>query len=223
MVRINLLPREILERRKYERFYPYVFIVGGVLLAIVLFAFLALQFTVNAKREELQQTQQNAEQLRSQAEDFSIFEQKEQELLARQEIANLALAGRIPVGVRAEEVSMVLPEQIWLQRMVIDQSEGLRLNGYTPGSMPVESDSDMNESFKSLAAVLVRVNELPEFFDCWLTNASFALFGAFDETLYPDGGDADTIEFEATAKVSRPPTPTVESAAPAPPSASENQ
>lgn len=223
MVRINLLPREILERRKYERFYPYVLIVGGILLAIVLFAFLGLQFQVNALREELQQTQQNAEQLRGQAEDFSIFEQKEQELQARQEIANLALAGRIPMGTTAEEVSMVLPEQIWLQRMVIDQSEGLTLNGYTPGDDLPDSDSRMAEWFKPLAAMLVRVNELSDVYDCWLTDASFSLFGEFDEVQYPDGGDARVIEFEATAKVSRPPTATVESAVPAPPPAPENQ
>ena len=32
MLRINLLPPEILERRKYERFYPWVVLVGVLVL-----------------------------------------------------------------------------------------------------------------------------------------------------------------------------------------------
>ena len=32
MMKINLLPREVLERRRYEKWYGYVFIAFGVLL-----------------------------------------------------------------------------------------------------------------------------------------------------------------------------------------------
>ena len=36
MMRINLLPREVLERRRYEKWYGYIFIGFGVLLLVIL-------------------------------------------------------------------------------------------------------------------------------------------------------------------------------------------
>jgi Tfp pilus assembly protein PilN len=179
MVRINLLPKEVLERRRYEKWYGYVFIVFAVLLALVAIMWGYFWFSGAQKNGDLQLLQEQSQKLRTQADAFSIFEQKEQDLVKRQGVASTALAGRIDLGRLGEEVSLVLPDEVWLQSMGISQTDGLTLAAYTPYS----SSHSMDVSYKSVAKTLVRVNELADVFDVWLTaanNSSFTGFAAVD-------------------------------------------
>jgi Tfp pilus assembly protein PilN len=129
MIRINLLPPEIIERRKWERFYPIVFVVAAGLIAIVLVVWFGLQLAVNQRNDELQQTMTRTAALTSQADAFAIFERKQQELVAREAIAATALAGRIDMGSLAEDISLVLPDETFLVNMNCDQDMGLILGG----------------------------------------------------------------------------------------------
>jgi Tfp pilus assembly protein PilN len=127
MLRINLLPPEIIERRKWERFYPYVFLAVGLLVIVVLVVWSGLQITVNQRNDVLQQTKTTTEQLSAQAEAFSIFERKQQELEARRAIADAALAGRVDMARLAEDVSLVLPDETFLVTLSCDEEQGLSL------------------------------------------------------------------------------------------------
>ena len=132
MVRVNLLPREIIDRRKYEQWYRYVFIgVVGVAL-IVLFVYAGLYMMVQQKNDELQSLQEQVMQYQAQADAFGVFEVKEQELISREQVAQTALAGRINMGRLAEEISLVLPDEIWLGSITLSEETGVVLDGFTP-------------------------------------------------------------------------------------------
>jgi Tfp pilus assembly protein PilN len=212
MVRINLLPAEIVERRKYERYYPYVFIVGGVLLAIVLVTSFALTMFTSQRTEQLQQAEETVNSLNQQSAALAIFEEQQQALAERQNVASQALAGRGDMGKLMEEISLVLPEPLWTQSMVLDEEKGLELQGFTPDS----EGTKISEGYKSVAAGLVRINSLDALNDVWLTTAASEDYSEFQGS--SAGGSAATVAWELTAKIVKPADDSAPSAVPAPPS-----
>jgi len=216
MVRINLLPAEIIERRKYERFYPYIFIAGAVLLAIVLVLWLGLQVFITQRSDQLQQAEEAVTNLSEQSRALAIFEEQRQSLESRRTVAQAALAGRIDMGRIMEEVSLVLPDPLWLESMKLNQDTGLEVAGYTPDAVEAQID----ESYKSIAAGIVRLNSLDDLNDVWLTMAGSEPYNGYqgDET----GGSLRSVAFEATAKIIKPTDEaTTNTAVPAPPSAGQ--
>jgi Tfp pilus assembly protein PilN len=210
MVRINLLPREIVEKRKWERYYPIVFTVAGIGLAVVLVAAVGLFLWVQNQRQLLQDTQQQAQKLAAQAQQFAIFEQKEQVLTQRSSIAQSALDGRVNWARVANEVSLILPDEVWVTSIKGNQTSdfGLQLTCITPYFDPSAAD----EGYKSAAKCIARLNSLPDVYSTWLNNATAGTVGLGQNT------DADTVSFSLSAKVLKPVGAPVAVAVPAPPS-----
>ena len=123
MIRINLLPPEIIERRKYERFYPYVFVAGGILLAVLLVSWGGLQFVVQARADALQQTRESTQQITEQAKALSVFELREAEFEVRQQAASTALADRVNMGGLAADITLVLPDEVWIERLQVNEDK----------------------------------------------------------------------------------------------------
>lgn len=196
MIRINLLPPEILERRKYERFYPIVFIVAASLIAVVLITWGVLRFAVGASESDLQKIEQSASDLLAQAESLKVFELKEQELAARQSVASAALAGRVDMGRLAEEVSLVLPEEVWLARLECDEEAGLQASLYAPE--PLGRSAAVG--YKSAASTLVRLSSLDSVSDVWLGQASVTKFEGY-QGLTMESPKVQALLFDVSAKV----------------------
>jgi len=174
MVRINLLPREITEKRKFENAIVYVFVVAGVLVVLIVAVWLILFVQVQGKRDLLQTQEQRASIALQTAEDYRIFEEREESLRARSEVAKVALAQRIDWGRLTNELSLVLPSDTWLDRLrgteaqSADEDPYLRLEG---GALDSPLDiPDMG--FKSVAKTLARLAELEQITDVWLGNAA---------------------------------------------------
>lgn len=203
MVRVNLLPPEIIERRKYERFYPYVFIVGAILIAVVLMVWLGLQLAVNQRNDALQQMKSSTQELQAQAESFAVFERKQQELLKRQAIVDTALAGRIDMGRLAEDISLVLPSDVCAETLACNQLSGLTLGGYVPiSSKPLVADG-----YKDVAAALVRLAALEQIKDVWLVSASIGrASGPFEPADRTADASGTVMDFSATGDIAPAPS-----------------
>ncbi len=114
MVRINLLPREITEKRQFESRIGWVVLIGLAAMAVVAVIFVGLLLVVGAQNAELQQQLEANAQVSQQAEAYAIFESKEAELEARKAVADNALVGRVEWARIANEISLVLPTDMWL-------------------------------------------------------------------------------------------------------------
>lgn len=215
MVRINLLPADIIERRRYERFYPYVFVTGAIILGVILALWLGLQLLVSASQDRLQRTEETVTTLKAQAESLRIFEDQQAALAARQGVTRQALAGRIDMGKLCEEISLVLPDSLWLNSLVLSEQTGATFNGYTPEG----EDPQIDEGYKSVAAGLVRLNSLATLYDVWLSSASSSSFEEFQSSRTQTGpqGSAHTVQFEITSKIATGTPSPVSTAVPAPP------
>ncbi|MEI8081934.1 MAG: hypothetical protein WCI74_08840 [Actinomycetes bacterium] len=178
-MRINLLPPEVLERRRYEKWYGYIFIVFAVLLVLILIVYGFFMFSGSQKNGDLQLLQEQSQKVQKQAEAFGVFQQKEADLATRQGIASTALAGCINMGRISEEVSLVLPDEVWLSSMKADATDPAKVTLLLTGFTPFSSSHTMDVSYKSVAKTLVRLNELADVYDVWLTSAANADFTGF--------------------------------------------
>jgi Tfp pilus assembly protein PilN len=207
--KVNLLPKEVVERRRYEGWYGRVFLIGAGLVVIVLAVYALFAFEASSKQGELQGINEQAKQLSAVAEQLAVFEKKEQELRARETAAQGALAGRINVGQIANDVSLVLPDEVWLDSFSINQDTGIVLSANTPRTAGESADV----AYKSVAKTLVRLGELNELTDVWLSSATNGQWSAWATA---EGAAAakpvNVVTFGATCKIVRPPGSTAATA-----------
>jgi len=191
MNRINLLPPEILEKRKSERRLIYV-AIAAVMVAVVLagvYGFALMR--VSAREKELAVRQQELAQEQARAAELKVFEDKSLELSRRKAIADTALAGRRNWARLFDEVSLVMPTDLWVSSLNAAEEGGLTIDGFA-----VDSASDSPDlGHKSIAKLLVRLANLDQLVDVWLTNASKTKLN-----------ESQVIQFNVSAGVSEPTT-----------------
>lgn len=189
MMRINLLPPEILERRRAERRMRYV-VLAGVAVAVLLAAVWAYGFfRLEAKRQQLADIQQQVAKTRAEADQLKIFEERATELAARKQTVALALGDRRDWAKLFDEMSLVLPDDVWLQTLSAGETDGVQMLGW---AIDVPNDSP-DLGHKSIAKTLVRLADLDQLYDVWLTNSVKQPYN-----------ERDAIQFTITAKVKVP-------------------
>lgn len=224
MIRINLLPPEITQKRLDERRWRWIAVGGIVAGVLVLLVFLFLQFQVSIKQGEVASVQQQAAGLQQQAQRFQIFRQKESELTARRAVVSKALAGRIDWSRLLSEVAMVLPSDVYVTQIGATQpTPATTKDPAAPGSLTMSGKAldvpnDVPDlGYKSVAKLLSRLADLDQLNAVWLTDS--AKPAAIPEGTVSTEPAAFFITFGLSAEISSPPTSTASpSGVPAPPS-----
>lgn len=198
-LRINLLPPEILEARRWEKWYQWVFLGSAALLLVVLLAAAFLLLQINLKESQLQGLKEQSKTLSDQARAFEVFEKRQQELDAQRAVVGAAMTNRVNLGRIADEISLVLPEEVWLATLSIGESSGLSVSGFTP----LSDSQSASIGYKSVAKTMVRLSTLTDLADIWLGGASSTEYSAWqvekDETAPSTA--RSVVQFEINGKV----------------------
>lgn len=207
MVRINLLPPEITEKRRFEKHFAWVLLAGAAVFAIVALTWVFLQWQVSQKNNELQQNLATYQQVQAQAEAFKVFELKETELATLRSTANTALVARIDWARITNEVSLILPPEAWLTSIEADEEDGLRMSGHI-----LDSPNDIPDAgHKAVAKLLFRLADLELVDNVWLTSSVKSEDAETEDTL---------LDFEVSTGLKKPAAPATTSSVPAPPAQS---
>lgn len=206
MLRVNLLPREIIEKRRFERYLGLVVIAGVLAMLVVFVVWGIMAISVSSRNEALQKDVQTAAQLAQQADAYQIFEQKEETLKTRTGIARQALDQRIDWGRLMNEFSLVLPPDVWAVGIRAYEDQGMNLD-----LIAVDSSTDVPDvGHKTVAKTLVRLADLEQVENVWLLQSTKSFF---------DGEDGPIIQFQVSSSIVRPPAESTATASvPAPPS-----
>ncbi|MHB1452125.1 MAG: PilN domain-containing protein [Coriobacteriia bacterium] len=191
MMRVNLLPPEILERRQAERRGVWV-VVAAIAVAVLLAGVWGVaNYRLQAKKDELAAVQQQVQAVQAQADQLAIFETRAAELDARRATAQTALGGRMDWARLLDELSLVLSSDMWVNTVAVSESTGLSLAGYA-----IDSPNDVPDlGHKAIAKGLVRLAELDSLSDVWLASSTKTTFA-----------EQDAIQYSITAKVTPPAT-----------------
>jgi Tfp pilus assembly protein PilN len=206
MIRINLLPKEIQEKRRYERYFVWVYVTAAVLVFLIVGVWFVLTLEVNSKNDDLQSRQELASKLQAEADAYSVFEQKQSALTTREAVAQQALAGRIDWAKVGYEVSLVLPSDTWTTGITANQDTGLSLSLV---ARDIKGSPEVGQ--KTLARTMVRLNDLDDLFDVWLSSSTRS---------DPVEGSAEgRITYQLSTQVAKPDSASTPDAsgAPAPP------
>ena len=173
MIRINLIPPEILQNRRDESRWKWVWLGGGILALVVamFWGFMFLQ--VMSSTQDVAAAQQDAANLQAQTSRFQIFQQKEADLNVRQAAVDAAKKNRIDWTRMLNELGLVLPTDVYLTTFTGTD------NGDTGDSIVTmagegvdEPDDSPNNGYKSVAKMLVRLADLRQLDSVWLTSMS---------------------------------------------------
>ena len=176
MIRINLLPPEIIQKRKDEQYWRWL-ALGAVLVFVVLAGvFLLMQIQVSVKAEEVARIRQQAAEKSAEAERFKIFQVKEADLANRQAIANVAVGGRVDWSRLYSELALILPTDIYILRVSTTEPKG----GTVPAPGKVTMDGKAIDypqdvpdlGYKSVAKLLVRIADLSQLDSVWLSSSA---------------------------------------------------
>lgn len=207
MVRINLLPPEITEKRRFEKRFAWVLLGGAAVFALIAVTWMFLQWQVAQKNNELQQNLATYQQVQAQAEAFKVFELKETELATLRSTADTALAARIDWARITNEVSLILPPEAWLNGIEADEVDGLRMTGHI-----LDSPNDIPDAgHKAVAKLLFRLADLELVENVWLTSSVKSEDAETEDTL---------LDFEVSTGLKKPAAPATTSSVPAPPTQS---
>jgi Tfp pilus assembly protein PilN len=189
MTRVNLLPPEVLEKRQSERRIVWV-VAGALVLAVVLAGIWGIgSYMESAKRDELAAIQQQTAAIQAQADQLAVFEQRASEMEERKATVLAALGGRVDWAKLLDELSLVLPSDLWVQTMTLSEVNGVSMSGYA-----VDSPTDIPDSgHKAIAKGLVRIADLEGLHDVWLGSSTKTEFN-----------EQDAIQFTITAKIAPP-------------------
>lgn len=173
MIRINLIPPEILQARKDEALFKWIWL-GGVVSAVVLVLFWGVMFLqVMSSTAEVASIQAQAAQLQSETSRFSIFQQKEAELQIRRSAVAAATHGRVDWARLLNELGLVLPNDIYLTSFTGSDNAGSGDSIVTMAGKGLDDPEDSpNIGYKSIAKMLVRFADMEQLDSVWLTNMS---------------------------------------------------
>jgi Tfp pilus assembly protein PilN len=230
VIRINLLPPEIGQKRKDEKRWRWV-ILGAVLIVAALMGVFALvQVQVTMKQNDVATVKQQADSLQQSAARFQVFQQKQSDLGNRRRIAGLALAGRMDWAKLYTEFSMVLPTDIYVTRLgATEPKAAAGAAPAQPGRLSIDGraldfpDDVPDLGYKSVAKMLVRLAQLDFIDNVWLASSTKPSVAAptegTTEEETPDAASVDVyIAFSISTNISLPTTPTASATGvPAPP------
>jgi len=173
VIRINLIPPEILQNRKDERRWKWMALAGGIVAAVLVmfWAFMALQVT--ASSAEVDSIVAEATALESQAAQFQVFQKTEADLTVRKNAVAAAKAGEVDWARMLYELGLVLPKDIYLTSFTgadggVGGASSVNLVGEAVDKL---SDSPDN-GYKSVAKMLVRLADLDQLDSVWLSSTS---------------------------------------------------
>lgn len=192
---INLLPSEVQEKRRAER--TVIYIAAGlsllVILLVVLYFLNGLQ--VMGAQGRLAAIRSQNRILTASIEEFRIYEERRNEVVQRQKLVDQAIAGEVLWHRILNEVSMVIPSDVWLISFNGDVEAGATMVGYSPDYAYDAPDV----GHKPVAKWMVRLGEISEFSDVWLTSSEKAeLFGfgvisySIKAKVKPDAGSSES-------------------------------
>jgi Tfp pilus assembly protein PilN len=178
MTRIDLIPPEVVEKHKSRRIITIIVIAFAALFGISLVVYLiTLSQTVMAgNRVDIIKRENTKVQTYTQK--LKPYQDRKQSLDERQAIIETMIADQVQWSSILNDISMVVPNKIWLKSIKMDTSEILKAKDSTAATAattapkPPVTIVGYAFSHSDIARWLVHLNEINQFRGVWLDYAT---------------------------------------------------
>ncbi len=123
MIRVNLLPREMIEKKKVGAFVIFVSISILFSILICVLLFLPLRDELQAAKRRLELEQLTPRKYQPILQKLEELKREESELQARLTSIENLIISRSPCSLVLYEISKALPEKIWLTELTKETQE----------------------------------------------------------------------------------------------------
>lgn len=201
-IKINLLPKEVLEKRKAEQQLALM-LLGLVVMVGVLFLVYGINFVRLAQeRANLDLIKAENARVQSQIKKIADFETNKNFVESRERLVAAAVVGKYSWSRFLNNVSLIVPNEVWLQTLTVSKAGAVTFSGSAlAGSLT------SGIGHKPVAKWLVHLAELNDVQDVWLSSSTKANNGGSAAAAGPSQSTTATVEssstvvFETSAKI----------------------
>jgi Tfp pilus assembly protein PilN len=196
MTQVNLLPSDVKERQLTRRLTAVVIMAVCAVLALLFFVFVLQTARLADEKHKLQSQQSVNADLQGQIGQLQEFAQLKSQVAARQALTAAALDGEVLWSGVLRDVSMVIPNKVWLTGMVGSLNAPIATApvaaapaataspGATPAATPTTPAvtgpsligtiqfTGMAEDLPSVAQWLTRLEQVTGWANPWISNAT---------------------------------------------------
>lgn len=166
MRQINLLPREIAERRRARQITVFLGAAGLALVAILALIFLIQTARLAGERSKLEDTKRQTSALQRQVNQLQNFADLEQTLRTKEDLLGRLTATEVRWSVLLADISLVIPSEVWLTNFSGSVQAAPGAPAPRPGTALVLGTiqaSGMSFTHLDVAKWLTRLAEVREF------------------------------------------------------------
>ncbi|HEX9410362.1 MAG TPA: PilN domain-containing protein [Actinomycetota bacterium] len=180
MTQVNLLPTEVREGQKSRRALAAVVLAVGAAVFLLLFIYTLQTARLSNANHKLAAQQALNQGLQTQINSLQQFAQLKAEVALRQTLTQQALTNQVRWSGVLRDISMVIPNQMWLTGMNAQVSESIQGPLATPGAATVVGPETLVGTIQfqgmasdnpTIALWLSRLVRVTGWENSWLTTA----------------------------------------------------
>ncbi|MDI6799087.1 MAG: PilN domain-containing protein [Actinomycetota bacterium] len=156
---INLLLRDIQEKRRKERQVGSMMLGATSLIFVMVVTYVVLYMVIQREEADLAGLNRDLTTINEEIVTYKQFEERKTEFDNRNSLVEVSIAGELALDKMLNEVSMIIPTNVWLTSLNLGYEGGFEVSGYT-------------YDFPSVAQWLIMNDKMKLLEDIWLNNAA---------------------------------------------------
>jgi Tfp pilus assembly protein PilN len=213
MTRIDLIPPELVEKHQARRIISLMTVGAGVLFVVLLAIYLLTTGQIILANNRVDKIKAQNTQVQAYIAKLKPYEDRKKVLDDRQKIVDTITADQVMWSSVLNDISMVVPNDVWLKSIKIDIAPILAAKTQAAGASnkaPAAPITIVGDAFDHAAVArwLVHLGEISQFRDVWLdyateTTVTTGTTGTSGGTATGNGGTIKVIEFQTTVKLTK--------------------
>lgn len=205
-VNINLLPQDVIDKRRGEQRLVYALFVGLVIAGLIFVIYGFNLVRISGRESVVRQLEAENAKYKVAIEEVQIFQDKQSQLEKRKKLIESISGFDFSWSKFLNDVSLIIPNDVWLVKISGDD----KIISFD-GMAQSDSSSTSDIGHKLVAKWLVHLGQVNSLTDVWLTESDRL-----------KDKEAGKIKFTTTAKIKQPEITQAASAIPAPPTSGSN-
>ncbi len=200
-ISINLLPKEVLEKRKAEHQLAFM-LLGVVVMVFLLISVYGFNFIrILQAQTDLEAVKTENARVQTEIAKIGDFEKVRSLVEKKQNLISTITSKKYSWSRLLNNISLIVPNEIWLTKLEVQDNGKLSFSGKA-----LAGTETSGIGHKPVAKWLVHMSELNDIEDVWLTTSkkSAAESGSQEDEELPASSTADSssiIDFESRASI----------------------